>query len=94
MLPSTNSLPASMETSDMPAEKNIIAPTSLPFGTSPSLPASKNIRHNSDINTDDSATFSGDAAPKNSASSFPLENPAPIAVPMYKNVTFNAFFIP
>ncbi len=93
MLPSTNSLPASIATRDIPAEKNIIAPTILPLGTSPSLPASKNKRHKSDMNTEDSATFKGDAAPKNSASSLPLENPAPIAVPMYKNVTLSAFFI-
>lgn len=93
ILSSKNSLPASIETSDIPAEKKIINPTIFPFGTSLNLPASRNKRHKRDINTDDNATFSGDAAPKNSASSLPLENPAPIAVPMYKNVTLSAFFI-
>lgn len=93
MLRNTNSLPASIATSDIPAEKNIIKPTALPFGTSPNFPASKNSMLKSDMNIEATATLRGDAAPKNRASSLPLENPAPIAVPIYKNATLNAFFI-
>lgn len=88
----TNSPPASMEQSDIPAEKNIPACTILPLGMRFSFPAHMNIQHSAAINTDDSATFSGDELPKNSAISRPDEKPAPIAVPIYKKVAFKEFF--
>ena len=89
----TNSPPAHIEHSDIPAEKNMQNPISLLFGISPSLPTIRKSPHKSAINTDDIATLSGDASPKKSAISFPEENPAPIAVPMYRKVVFNDFFI-
>ena len=79
---STNSLPASMEQTDIPAERNMHRPMSLFFGISECLPAMRNSAHSSDINMDEIATLSGAASPKNSAISFPEENPAPIAVPI------------
>ena len=42
------------------------------------------------INTEDSATHHGDVSPKKRAISRPVENPAPIDVPINKNATFNA----
>ena len=42
------------------------------------------------INTDANATHQGDVSPKKRAISRPVENPAPIDVPMNKNATFNA----
>jgi hypothetical protein len=42
------------------------------------------------IKTDDKATHQGDVSPKNKAISRPVENPAPIDVPINKNATFNA----
>lgn len=78
----TNSPPASMEQSDMPAERNMQKPMILFFGISECFPATRKSAHRSDINTEDSATLSGDASPKNSAISLPEEKPAPIAVPI------------
>ncbi|MDE6302110.1 MAG: hypothetical protein K2M36_00785 [Clostridia bacterium] len=78
----TNSPPASIAHSDMHAEKNMQKPISLLRGISPRLPAIRKSAHSSDINTDDTATLSGDTSPKNSAISLPEEKPAPIAVPM------------
>lgn len=89
----TNSPPAHIEQSDIPADRNIAKPISLFFGIRSSLPAMRNSPHSSDINTADIATFSGDTSPKNRAISFPDENPAPIAVPIYKNAVLNDFFI-
>lgn len=89
----TNSPPAHIEQSDMPADINMHSPISLFLGISSCLPAIRKSPHNSDINTDDSATLSGDTSPKNSAISLPDEKPAPIAVPIYKNVVFKDFFI-
>lgn len=87
-----NSPPASMLHIDIAADKNMPNDNNLFLGVMFCLPATRKRQHSIDINTDDIATFSGDASPKNSAISFPLENPAPIAVPIYKNVVFNAFF--
>lgn len=89
----TNSPPAHIEHSDIPAEKNTQIAMSLFLGISPSLPTIRNSPHKSAINTEDAATFRGDASPKNSAISLPDEKPAPIAVPIYKKVIFKDFFI-
>lgn len=78
----TNSLPASIEHTDIPAERNMQSPISLFLGIRECLPAMRKSAHSSDINTDESATLRGDASPKNSAISLPEENPAPIAVPI------------
>lgn len=89
----TNSPPAHIEQSDMLAEKNMHSPISLFLGIRFSLPTIRKSPHSVAINTEDIATFSGDESPKNRAISLPEENPAPIAVPIYKKVIFNDFFI-
>lgn len=48
--------------------------------------------HSMDMNTADSATLRGDTFPKNRAISLPDENPAPIAVPIYKKAVLRDFF--
>lgn len=90
---STYSPPASIEQSDMPAERNMQKPISLFLGITECLPAIRNRAQSSDINTEETATLSGEQSPKNNAISLPEENPAPIAVPIYRKVIFNAFFI-
>lgn len=89
----TNSPPAHIEHNEIPAEKNTQSLIALFFGIRFCLPAIKNRPHKSTINTEDAATLRGDASPKNNAISLPDENPAPIAVPIYKKVIFNDFFI-
>lgn len=78
----TNSPPESIAHNEMHAEKNMQKPISLFFGISPHLPAIRKMPHNSDINTDDIATLSGETSPKKRAISLPEEKPAPIAVPI------------
>lgn len=89
----TYSPPAHIEHNDMLAEKKIAKPISLLLGIRFCFPAIKKSPHRRDINTEDNATFKGDRAPKNSAISLPDENPAPIAVPMYRNAVLKDCFI-
>ncbi len=89
----TNSPPAHIEQTEIPAEKNMQNAISLFFGISPCLPTMRNSPQSNAINIEDTATLSGDASPKNNAISLPDENPAPIAVPIYKKVIFKDFFI-
>ena len=84
------SLPASILTRDTAPAKKVATFTNILFGIRSYFPASKNTAQIRAMNTDERATHQGEVSPKNRAISRPVENPAPIDVPINKNATFNA----